>query len=112
MRAILTVPAATATHSQLNSQNVEDLQLIVGFLFVFLTATSTAATATGTVVLGNDGCADTLDFLVLLLHFFCIGLWVGIDPRLAILECIHDLLLLLGFKLFAETLVLTGSFHC
>jgi hypothetical protein len=33
--------------------------------------------------------ADSLDLLMLLLDFLCISLWVGIQPRLAILQSLN-----------------------
>mmetsp|Transcript_109647 Transcript_109647/g.340299 ORF Transcript_109647/g.340299 Transcript_109647/m.340299 type:complete len:677 (+) Transcript_109647:253-2283(+) len=73
-------------------------------------ATATAASAARTVVLGHDGRADALDLLVLLFDLLRICLWVRVHPRLAVLERIHDLFLLVSVHLLAEALVLAGAF--
>merc|ERR1719440_463597 len=78
-------------------------------LFLILISATTATTAAGTVVLGHDGCADALDLLVLLLDLLSIGLWVGVNPGLAVLEGIKDHLLLIGVHLLAEALVVPGG---
>merc|ERR1712003_458523 len=80
-------------------------QLVVRLVLVLLVATA-AATAARAVVLGDDWRADALDLLVLLLDLFRVCLWVRVEPRLTVLESIHDLLLLLGVELLAQTLVL------
>merc|ERR1712129_360077 len=84
-------------------------QFIVRLLFILLPAACTITTTTGTVVLGDDGSANAFDLLVLFLNFLCISLRIGVNPRLAILQCIHNLLLLLGVELLTETLVLARS---
>merc|ERR1712176_435321 len=78
---------------------------------VVLAAGSITTAATCTIVLGNDGRTDALDFLVLLFDLLCISLRVRVNPRLAILQSIHNFLFLLRVKLLTETLVPTRSFH-
>merc|ERR1719440_673322 len=78
-------------------------------LFLILIGTAGTATAASTVVLGHDWCADALDLLVLFLDLLSIGLWVGVNPGLAILEGIKDHLLLIGVHLLAEALVVSGA---
>merc|ERR1719190_142838 len=79
-------------------------------ILVLLTACVTAATTTtSTVVLRHDGCANALNLLVLLLDLLRVGLRVRVHPRLAILESVHDLLLLVGVHLLAEALVVAGA---
>merc|ERR1712157_402317 len=68
-------------------------------LILILLATTAAATSTCAVVLGYNRCADALNFLVLLLDLLGICLWIRVQPRLTILESIHDLLLFLVGKL-------------
>merc|ERR1719327_475844 len=46
---------------------------------------------------------------MLLLDLLSISLRVGVDPRLTVLQGIHDLFLLLFIQLLTEALVLTGS---
>merc|ERR1712048_425869 len=87
------------------------LQLIVGFILVLISGTATATTSTTcTIVLGHDWCADALDLLVLFLDLLSIRFWIGIKPRLTILERIHDLLLLFRFQFLAKSFVVTGAF--
>merc|ERR1711972_629574 len=71
-------------------------QLIMRLFLVLLVATTTSAAAATacTVVLGNNRCADALHLLVLLFDLLGIGFRIRVKPGLAILECIHDLLLL------------------
>merc|ERR1719183_1919264 len=88
------------------------LELIVGFLLVIITTSIAATAATSTIVLGDDWRANAFHLFVLLFHFLSISLRIGVDPRLTILQCVHDLLLLLLIQLFTETLVLTRSFNC
>mmetsp|Transcript_33185 Transcript_33185/g.71526 ORF Transcript_33185/g.71526 Transcript_33185/m.71526 type:complete len:234 (+) Transcript_33185:141-842(+) len=82
-------------------------QLVMGLLLIFIPSSRCTASS---VVLGDDWGADSLDLLMLLLDFLCISLWVGIQPRLTILEGIQNLLLLIGIHLFTETLVVSGAF--
>jgi len=82
------------------------LQLVVGLVLV-LAGVVTAAAAAGAVVLGDDRGADALHLLVLLLDLLRIRLGVGVEPGLAVLESVHDLLLLLGVHLLAQALVLS-----
>merc|ERR1712124_111850 len=93
-----------ASTSEFNLSNIS--KFIVCLLFIFLATASTSTATTSTIVLGDDGCADAFDFLVFLLHFLCICLRIRIHPRLSILQCIHDLLLLFIIELLAESLVL------
>ena len=53
------------------------------------------------VMLPRD--ANSFDLLVLLLDFLSICLWVGIQPRLTILEGIQNLLLLLSRSRFVAS---------
>merc|ERR1712013_554370 len=88
-------------------------QLIMGFLFVFFSpsgATSTAAACS--IVLGDDGGTNALHFLVFLFDLLRICLGVGIQPRLAVFQCIHNLLLLLGIELLTETFVFSRALNC
>merc|ERR1712056_105901 len=97
---------ATKQKSTENDEKSFGLQLIMGFLLIFFStpgATSTAAACS--VVLGHDGGTDALHFLVFLFDLLRICLGVGIQPRLAVFQCIHDFLFLLGIKLFTETFV-------
>merc|ERR1719253_1604707 len=82
-------------------------ELIVSLLLVLVGGTT--AGAAGAVVLGHDRRADALDLLVLLLDLLGVRLRVGVQPGLAILERIHDLLLLLGVHLLAKALVVAGT---
>merc|ERR1711939_1138912 len=82
------------------------LMLIVS---TFISATTAASLA---IVLGDDGRTDSLDLLMLVLDLLGVCLWVRVDPLLTILECILDLLLLIGVHLLAQTLVLTGALYC
>merc|ERR1719401_2287495 len=86
-------------------------QLVMRLVLVLLTACVTAATTTtaSTVVLRHDGCADALNLLVLLLDLLRVGLGVRVHPRLAVLESVHDLLLLVGVHLLTEALVVAGA---
>merc|ERR1712066_741196 len=81
-------------------------QLIMRLILVLLIATAAAAAATCTVVLRYNWRADALNFLVLLLDLFRVCLWIRVQPRLTILEGIHNLLLFLFVELLAQTLVL------
>merc|ERR1719433_499528 len=74
-------------------------------LLLFLIGTARAAC---TVVFRHDWRADAFDLLVLLLDLLRIGLRIGVQPGLAVLEGVHDLFLLVGVHLLAEALVLTG----
>merc|ERR1712187_174050 len=85
-------------------------QLVMRLILVLLTTRVTAATSTAsTIVLRHDGCANALDLLVLLLDLLRISLRVRVHPRLAVLESVHDLLLLVGVHLLAEALVVAGA---
>merc|ERR1719442_226507 len=84
-------------------------QLVVGLLLVLLGTAAHATPAAAAVVLGDDGGADALHLLVLLLDLLGIGLGVGVHPGLALLERLHDLLLLLLLHLLAEALVVAGA---
>mmetsp|Transcript_65145 Transcript_65145/g.169278 ORF Transcript_65145/g.169278 Transcript_65145/m.169278 type:complete len:661 (-) Transcript_65145:54-2036(-) len=77
-------------------------------LLLILIAAAAHATASATlaVVLGHNGGADALHLLVLLLDLLGIRLRVRVQPGLAILEGVHDLLLLLLVHLLAQALVL------
>merc|ERR1712066_110044 len=79
-------------------------QLVVRLLLV-LGIIATTTTTPGTVVLGYDGSANAFHLLVLLLNLLRIRLGIGIEPRLTVLEGIHDLLFLLLVHLLAEALV-------
>merc|ERR1719197_2257577 len=76
------------------------------FLLIFITA---AATATRTVVLRDDGRAHTLNLLVLFLDLLCISLRIRVQPRLPILDRIHDFLLLVLVQLLTEALVVART---
>merc|ERR1719193_409864 len=76
---------------------------------VLLPAGPGATGAAGAVVLRDDRGADALDLLVFLLDLLGVGLRIRIQPRLAVLQRVHDLLLLLGIHLLAEALVLAGA---
>merc|ERR1712048_1549057 len=77
----------------------------MSLLLVVVATTASAASATRTIVLGDDRRTDALDLLVLLLYLLGVRLRVRVQPRLPILEGIHDFLLLLGIHLLAEALV-------
>merc|ERR1712113_1316045 len=86
-------------------------QLIMGLLLILFIATSATTTAASlAVVLGYDGCTNTLHLLVLLFDLLCIRLRVRVEPRLAILQCIHDLFFLVRIHLLAQAFVLTRAF--
>merc|ERR1719201_2265589 len=89
-----------------NSELIMGLVLIVSCII-----TTTAATALA-VVLRDDGCTDSFDLLVLVLDLFGICLWIRVNPFLAILECILDLLFFVRIHLFTQTLVLARAPHC
>merc|ERR1712072_236004 len=93
-------------------QKHETSKLIMSFFFVLLATFTSATTTSCTIVLGNDGSADALHLLVLLLDLLCISFRIGIKPRLTVLQCVHNLFLFLGIQLLAETLVLTRSLNC
>merc|ERR1712051_1040063 len=84
-------------------------QLVVCLLLVLLITTATSAAAASTIVLGHYRRANALDLLVFLLDLLGVCLRVGVQPRLAILEGIHNLLLLFGIQLFAQALIITGA---
>merc|ERR1711972_1306429 len=86
------------------------LQLIVSFLFVFITSAAASAAAS-TVILGYNGCADALHLLMLLFDFFSICFGVRIQPRLTILEGVHNLFLLIIIHLLTQAFVFTRSFR-
>merc|ERR1719215_2096746 len=91
------------------AESQECSELIVSLLFLLLARTGTAAAATSAVVLGDNGCADSLDLLVLLLDLLSIRLRVGVQPGLTILQRVQDLLLLVGVHLLAQALVVTRA---
>merc|ERR1719218_277215 len=78
----------------------------MGLILVFLIAT---AASTALVVLRHDRGADALNLLLLLLDLLGICLRVGVQPRLTVLDSIHDLLFLLRIELLAETLVVSRA---
>merc|ERR550537_1407342 len=82
-------------------------ELVVRVLLLLLVPT-TAASAT-LVVLRDDGRADALDLLLLLLDLLRLRLGVRIEPGLAVLDGVHDLLLLLVVQLLAQSLVVPGA---
>merc|ERR1719442_288161 len=96
------------TRKSLAKAPLRHSQLVVGLLLVLLGTAAHATTAAAAVVLGDDGGADALHLLVLLLDLLGIGLGVGVHPGLALLERLHDLLLLLLLHL-AEALVVAGA---
>merc|ERR1712051_721386 len=85
-------------------------QLVVCLLLVLLIATAAATTTASTIVLGHYRRANALDLFVFLLYLLGVCLRVGIQPRLAVLEGIHNLLFLFGIQLFAQALIITGAF--
>merc|ERR1712194_522815 len=85
-------------------------ELVVSLILVLVSACVTSGTATALpVILGDDGRADALHLLVFLLDFLCVGLWVGVQPRLAVLQGVQDFLLLIRVHLLAEALVLARA---
>merc|ERR1712151_1451804 len=89
-------------------QNGSSSQLVVRFLLVLLAGTTHAAAAAAlAIVLGNNRSTNALHFLVLLLDLLSVRLRIRVQPGLALLQGIHDLLLLLRVHLLAQTLVLT-----
>merc|ERR1719323_180808 len=90
-----------------------DSKLVMGLLLILIatTCTTTTSSTTCTIVFGDNGCTNSFDLLVFFLDLLGICLWVGVKPRLAIFQCIHDLLLLIGVHLLTEALVLTGAFR-
>merc|ERR1719183_1267669 len=85
-------------------------QFVVSLVFLLL-ASATAASAASTVILGNDRCTNALNLLVLFLDFFGVCLWVGIKPRLSVLQGIQNLLFLVRVHLFTQTFVLARTFR-
>merc|ERR1711937_232483 len=81
-------------------------QLVVRLLLILITA---ATTATSTVVLRHDGRAHALNLLVLLLDLLGIGLRIRVNPRLPVLDGVHDFLLLVLIELLTEALVIAGA---
>merc|ERR1712087_499583 len=79
-------------------------------LIVIASAASTVAATTLTIVLRHDWRANALDLLLLLLDFLRVRLGVRVQPRLAVLERVGDLFLLLFVKFFAEALVFARAF--
>merc|ERR1719230_1901816 len=84
------------------------LQLIVR-LGLILVAAALAATTAAAVVLRDDGCADALDLFVFLFDLLGVSLGVRVKPRLAILERILDLLLLVRVELLAKAFVVARA---
>mmetsp|Transcript_105074 Transcript_105074/g.336267 ORF Transcript_105074/g.336267 Transcript_105074/m.336267 type:complete len:155 (-) Transcript_105074:726-1190(-) len=79
-------------------------------LLVLVAATAATGTAAAlAVVLGDDRRADALHLLVFFLDLLGIRLRVGVQPRLAVLERVKDLLLLLGIHLLGQALVVTRA---
>merc|ERR1719492_2786 len=64
-----------------------------------------------TIMLGDDGRADSLHFLLLLRDGLGVCIRIGIQPRAALRDGFNDLLLLLGLKLVAQSLVSPGAFR-
>merc|ERR1719146_537092 len=81
-------------------------------LIALVIATTAATTATLAVVLRDDWCANALNLLVLVLDLLGICLRVRVQPLLAILERILDLLLLIRVQLLTQALVFTRNLHC
>merc|ERR1711862_355998 len=81
------------------------------FLIFTRVASTTASAASCAVVLGNDWSTNALDLFVLLFDFFGVSLGVGVDPRLTVLQCVHDLLLLIRIQLLTEAFVVPGAFN-
>merc|ERR1712176_877720 len=80
-------------------------------LLILLTITAhTSATAALAVVLRHNGSADAFYLLVLLLDLLGIRLRIRVHPGLAILQGIHDLLLLLRIHLLTQALVVARPF--
>merc|ERR1711904_206178 len=65
------------------------LKLIVSLIIVILIIVSTTASA-ALVVLLNDGAADALDFLLLLLDLLGVRVRVAREPILAVLDGVVD----------------------
>merc|ERR1719428_314731 len=88
-------------------------KLIMGLILIALVISAAAATTAAlAVVLRDDWRADALDLLVLVLDLLGICLRVRVQPLLAILERILDLLLLIRIQLLTQALVLTRTLHC
>merc|ERR1719171_2716986 len=88
------------------------LQLILGLIFIALViAAAATTTATLAVVLRDDWCANALNLLVLVLDLLSICLRVRVQPLLAVLERILDLLLLVRVQLLTQALVFTRTLH-
>merc|ERR1719188_372568 len=78
-----------------NSPTGRNSQLVVRLLLILVAGTAHAAVSAAlAVVLGDDRGADALHLLVLLLDLLSVRLRIGVQPGLALLEGIHDLLLL------------------
>merc|ERR1711904_295354 len=87
-------------------------ELIMSLVLIVSTLITTTATTTLAVVFRDDGCTDSFDLLVLVLDLFGVCLWIRVQPFLAILECILDLLFFVRIHLFTQTLVLARALHC
>merc|ERR1712187_541990 len=74
-------------------------------LILIASAAHTAASAALPIIFGYNRSADAFHLLVLLLDLLSIGLRVRVEPGLAILQRIHDFLLLLRIHLLAQALV-------
>merc|ERR1712166_698164 len=85
------------------------LQLVMRLLLILL-ATGVATTTATLVVLGDNRGTDAFDLLVFLLNLLGVGLRVRVQPRLAVLERVHDFFFFLLVKLLAEPLVLARAF--
>merc|ERR1711924_573108 len=88
-------------------------QFIMSFLFIFFPTSGATSPATAcSIVLGHDGGTNALHFFVFFFDLLGICLRVGIQPRLAIFQCVHDLLFLLGIELLTQPFVFSRAFDC
>merc|ERR1712178_615129 len=66
------------------------LKFIMGLVILLL---HTSAATTGLVVLGDDRRTDTLNLFLFFFDLLGVSLWIRIQPRLAILDGLSDLIL-------------------
>merc|ERR550532_260347 len=72
---------------------------------------ATRSSTSGLVQLGDDGVADTLDFLLLVFIFVLLGGLVSVQPCNDLIALLHDCLLFVLADLVLQLLVLHGGLH-
>merc|ERR1712039_137599 len=99
-------------HENLHLMQPKYLEFVVSFFFVLVTATCTSATTSSTIILGDNRGANAFDFFMLLFDFLGIRLGVRVQPRLAVLQCVHDFFLFVVVHFLAQAFVLARAFRC